>query len=684
MFNTNVYSQGESNIWCFGQYAGLDFNYSKPKSFLTGRVGSIEGSATICNKFGRLLFATDGFTVWDSTNKIMPNGGNLGQFPQSPPTQSSLIVPFPQNNYLYYLFTIEVNGGLSYSIIDMRLNFGKGDVIKDKKKITVLTPTCHKVTGIKHSNNIDYWIITHKFNTDTIFTYLLTDTGLLKNPVKSATKLKVHSFGTNWSGYMKLSSDGKKIAYANYNLDSAVIADFNLSTGKVTNPIIFYTNDAYGVEFSPKSNFLYISEKNKDRKIVQFSAKSRNLKDFLTSRTVIDTNFNDALGSLQLGPDGKIYLSENNSNYIHVIQAPDSVGLNCRFQKNYIYLGGKTCWLGFPNFVQDFLKDQVIVNVKKKCPFDSTFFSVSSKSEIDSIEWHFGDSTSNKANYFKSNSKTAFHIYNSYGTYVIRVKYFRGGIVDSVHTVVSLLEPKADFSTKDVCEFDSAKFTNNSTFQTNFRYNWIFGDGQFSSNYSTSHLYQVNGGSRTFNVSLILTTEDGCSDTFRNTVTVNAKPVSDFNYKIDGSNITLTAIQSGNMKYNWYYGNHDSAFTIIPEYKFNIKNPNQYLFCLRTTNLSNCSSTTCKNILVSINENDLYGNLIYPNPNNGLFMLTKSNPLIDCTIKMYNVLGEEINYEIKYINQNSYEIFINQPIGIYLLEIKTRYQVYYQKVIVRK
>ncbi len=92
---------------------------------------------------------------------VMPNGtGLMGGFSS---TQSALIVPLPNSVSKYYIFTTQdyaTDGGLSYSVVDMNLNGGFGDLIIGNKNILVIDQTSEKVTSVLHANGIDVWIIT--------------------------------------------------------------------------------------------------------------------------------------------------------------------------------------------------------------------------------------------------------------------------------------------------------------------------------------------------------------------------------------------------------------------------------------------------------------------------------------------------------------------------------------------
>ena len=132
------FGQGETSNWYFGHEAGIRFN---PDGSVTpldnGMIRTFEGCATISDAFGDLLFYTDGITVYDRTHTIMLNGRSLHGDASS--TQSAIIVPNPVDPDLYYIFTVDTkvfendpDFGLNYSVVDMSLNNGNGEVIEKK------------------------------------------------------------------------------------------------------------------------------------------------------------------------------------------------------------------------------------------------------------------------------------------------------------------------------------------------------------------------------------------------------------------------------------------------------------------------------------------------------------------------------------------------------------------------
>jgi hypothetical protein len=65
----NASGQSETNIWYFGEKAGLDFNSGAPVPLLNSSMGASEGCASICDKEGNLLFYTNGVAIWNPTLK---------------------------------------------------------------------------------------------------------------------------------------------------------------------------------------------------------------------------------------------------------------------------------------------------------------------------------------------------------------------------------------------------------------------------------------------------------------------------------------------------------------------------------------------------------------------------------------------------------------------------------------
>lgn len=104
------FAQNETNNWYFAYHLYLNFNSSVLNLSNGGNTNVREGSAAISDKYGSLLFYTDGKKVWDRNHAMMPNGDSLSTLwglPYMSTTQPAVIVPFPNDSTLYYLFTVD-------------------------------------------------------------------------------------------------------------------------------------------------------------------------------------------------------------------------------------------------------------------------------------------------------------------------------------------------------------------------------------------------------------------------------------------------------------------------------------------------------------------------------------------------------------------------------------------------
>lgn len=423
-FTQAVLSQGETNIWYFGDRAGLNFNSGTPLPLTDGQLVTLEGCATISNSFGKLLFYTDGKTIYNRNHQLMNNGsGLMGDLSTS---QSATIVPMPGSTSLYYVFTLDAGAGAAgfrYSVVDINLDGGLGAVTTEKN-VLIYTPSCEKIAIVKHANNTDFWIITHGFDSNIFYSHLLTASGLNLTPVTSSsgTIVSRDSKGYNSMGYMKVSPNGTKLALCHQFLYTAELFDFNNLSGTVSNPNILISNagQLYGLEFSPNSEVLYVASQI-TKNLYQFDLKAANVA---ASMQLIKTlpNF---LGALQLGPDGKIYIATYEQNKLSVITAPNILGSGCDLQINSIDLAGKICKLGLPAFNQSFFFKSDI-QVTDTCEGDSSQFILNSAQTVTSSIWDFGDGNT-------SNAFSPVHTYATSGTYTVTVT----GLGSSGSTTVS-------------------------------------------------------------------------------------------------------------------------------------------------------------------------------------------------------------------------------------------------------
>jgi hypothetical protein len=350
------FNDDNANVWYFGNYCGIDFNSGTPSALTNGALIQGEGCATVCDDEGSLNFYTNGQTIWNRNHEIMPNGNDL--MGSISATQSALIVKKPYSKDLYYVFTVDalenqLQNGLRYSVVDMNLDNTNGDV-NDQKNILLDVPVCEKITAVRHQNQYDVWLIAHRWESDEFLVYLIDSNGV-HDPIVQAIG-SVHEGGyssessyngwTNSIGYMKASINGQRIACAIHRANIIELYSFRDTDGQISDyfcsPAEF--PDAYGVEFSPDGSKLYVTQTITSR-LCQFDLNTDNLmQDYVEIAT---PNYQPS--ALQLGPEGKVYVSELNNSYLSVINEPDSSGLACNYISNGVHLAGRTCRRGLPS-----------------------------------------------------------------------------------------------------------------------------------------------------------------------------------------------------------------------------------------------------------------------------------------------------------------------------------------------
>ncbi len=373
--NVAARAQNEANNWLFGDKARLNFSSGIPVAVSGSAMTTSEGSAVMSDHNGNLLFYTDGVTVWNTIHQPMPNG--TGLMGHSSATQSAIIVPWPGKAcQKYFIFTVgtvdnNVNVDLRYSIVDMTLSGGLGDVIPVSKNIVLKNKVSEKLTAVRDAAGTGFWVIAHGFDIGAnafspsvnaqFYAFHVDSSGVSTSPTMSlaGTHYMTNFGGFPSQGQMKVSPDGTLIASA-VRSKFVEILDFNNATGQVSGtPRTFDTSAApfqsilvYGLEFSPNSKLLYVTTTG--------GSPNQLLQLDLTSSTPVWTqlfsstgtgNYYDT-GQLQLGPDKKIYVARFNKNYLSVIGSPNTAGTGA----NFVNIGPSlppltVSKLGLPNII---------------------------------------------------------------------------------------------------------------------------------------------------------------------------------------------------------------------------------------------------------------------------------------------------------------------------------------------
>jgi len=425
---------------------------------------------SVSDSTGNLWFDSQGTVVYNRNNAIMPNGNGLYGASGSW-SQSIIGIQKIDDDSAYFLITCANSSHPScYSVLDMRLDEGNGDIDPTQKNIPIpgSQDALFTITGTRHKNNHDVWVVTRfAVNSNNFFaSYLITAAGIDTIPVLSATLVAppIPPLYLLHAHEIKISPDGTKLVCVYYP-DTVEFCDFNPATGEVDsrfkfNPIYQGGNiPTHQVEFSIDSKILYLGGQvpSGATAIFQYDATSADSSSFVQS--IQEVGYINVLGQhtgLQMGPDGKIYGTRDINDSLWVINFPSVWGIGCGFQRNGFCLQNPSHADGLPQFVQRY---KAYFHHTEQCQGDSIHFISDIWPQADSIHWDFGDPTSGSANF--SNLPNPSHIYSNPGSYMVELfsRHIDHRTDTTWQVIIILANPQPNIgSDRIICNDDSTTF----------------------------------------------------------------------------------------------------------------------------------------------------------------------------------------------------------------------------------
>lgn len=572
LLSMTCYGQREAQNWFFGNGGGLSFAGSSPTTLTVGQLNSYEACSAISDTNGNLLFYTNSEAIWDRNHSVMPGSTSLAGHTST--TQGALIVRDPNNASRYYLLNVDacdnqLIGGLRYSIVDMTLRNGQGGLVLPLN-LTIPTPSSsgkltEKLTAIRHANGRDTWVLVHEWLGNGFFAFLISPAGIAGSPVVSRLG-SIHQGGggtfgnANAVGFMKASPNGSLLGVAVRDAGLELF-DFNNGTGQVTNARRLYTGNifdrTYGVEFSPDNTKLYTTDLA--NRIDQYNLNSPTPA---STRQTIGSSFGLPTSALQLGPDGRIYVSLHQSSYIAAIANPNASGAACNYVSSFVDVGG-VCQVGLPNFPNSFPQQSAsavaTISASSVCLGTPTSFSVAVTplTSNATFAWNFGEPTSGPANSGTGMAPT--HIYSSPGTYITTVTVALPGLMPITTTTTVIVNPlpliNLGPTVQQLCQGQT--LTLNAGPQLNgSTYRWQDGSTNSSLVVTQSGIYTVT-----------VTSPQGCSTQATTTVTALPVPIVNlgpaFQQICQGQTLTLTAgVHPAGSTYRWQNGSTNNTLTV--------------------------------------------------------------------------------------------------------------------------
>lgn len=580
LISTYAFSQQETYNWYFGLNAGITFA-TNPPSYLPGsQMGANEGCASLSDSNGNLLFYSNGNVIWDRNHNIMPNGTGLNGSLTC--TQSALFTPWPGNDSLYFLFTppdqFNTTGSFCYSIVDMTLNNSYGDITN--KNTPLFSPSTEKVTAVLHANGTDIWVIGHSFNNADFYAYLITSAGINITPVISTAGTVHGGDDDNNLGTMKASPCGDKIALV-VQTNFAELFDFDNATGIVSNPVFlgdyspFNAWGLYAAEFSPGGTKLYLTQEN-PAMLVQYDLLAGSDSAIAASADTIVYLPTKYFGSMQLGPDGKIYIARflpaTPGDFLSCINQPENTGSACDFIDMSIVFNSSFTGAshGLPNFMSGYFCSTpaspnanftAVQNIL--CDSVCIYFTDSTSGDPTSWQWNFPGATTTSS--FLQNPTAC---YTQSGTYPVHLISCNTAGCDSVtinYTVI-IQHPSVSLGNDtSICAGDTIQIAANTGYlYYEWQHNFMPVDSGI--NILTANLEG--------NYSITVTDSNGCKAHDTIYIEFATKPEAAFNYNYElnceGLNVQFINESINANNYQWNFSDGTYTTEIHPQQEFNL------------------------------------------------------------------------------------------------------------------
>jgi len=165
------------------------------------------------------------------------------------------------------------------------------------------------------------------------------------------------------------------------------------------------------------------------------------------------------------------------------------------------------------------------------------------------FSWNFGSHASPSSS---TNGQPANIVYDTVGTFPVTVNITENGCTATCSTLVSVYpEPEARFeiATTTNCALNPVHFMDDSQSDTPLTYSWDFGDGSTSTAQNPYTTYAAGGF---YNVSLVVTSQQGCKDTalYPSPIEIFPSPIAGFNVSptytsIFYPDVVMTDLSSG-------------------------------------------------------------------------------------------------------------------------------------------
>ena len=526
--------------------------------------GSVEEEVNIMtDASNNILFLTaadagNNISVLTSSFTPMPNGVIQGD--NSALESAICKIPCTTDKYYFFNYLLDLStndGSINYSIIDMSLNGGLGDITQKniylgsgfREGLTIshqMRNGCRWLLAPGYDSSNNFYIKEFKISNSGITGPVILDVFPMASPIITPHEIE-------------LSSDNLKLCVSTFSVNPSdpdiILYDFDLETGTLSarQALSVTPSNVLGIEFSPDGSKIYYQTNTTN-------TSTLGRYDITTaSNQIIDNTRTSYQSDPELGGNGRIYIGGNYvESYISEIADPNNPNVaNIQYTRNAYLVSPGGCRPGLSNCIDG--EPPGTSNVPTQIDF--TYLALAGCNNFQFLDssclgtwqqWDFGDGQI-------SSDENPIHQYMNSGNYNVTLRVLTcSDTLNVTHSLIinqalPILNISPDIS---ICSGDSTLLycTGAAT------YNWSPNLGLSSA--SDSIIYAHPSTTTTYTVSGAFAT--GCSLTRSVTVNINSADVtintSGSTNVCSGTTVILNG--NGTSQYVWSNGDTSSSISV--------------------------------------------------------------------------------------------------------------------------
>jgi hypothetical protein len=329
------------------QFTFTDTSVTNAPYFIQQPFRFADGYSNISEK-NSMPITCNGYFLFNEEGQLIENGDYLvphklvdAQSTSSSYNQTSILLPKKSNQYYVFVGSMSdlqydncVAGQickfdiLTYSIVDMNLNDGKGKVIEKGNYLLKDDSIRSTLTVVRHANGRDWWLIAYHYLRHSYYKFIVSEESIqgpfiqdLGSPLIPFHRLAQTSF----------SQDGTLFAASQNNEPDIILDKFDRCSGQFTTfqvlhpPKDSFTQEYAGMGncFSPDNRFLYLTS---GYGVYQYEIGTGEYVSLMTDSINYKGNT-----FMKYADDGRIYIGnfDKTDSLMSFIRYPNEKGKDC-------------------------------------------------------------------------------------------------------------------------------------------------------------------------------------------------------------------------------------------------------------------------------------------------------------------------------------------------------------------